>query len=518
MKGITSKTGHPGYNTKLSSEEEVAICRYIDRLDNCNFAVRVEFITDAANYILKERSSLSSSSPPPTVGKVWTTRFIQRHGYTKRLQKKLDSNRQASEDITRVTTYFQQLQEVIQTNGIPPDDIWNMDETGFRIGIGKDALIITKRKRAHLFSMPENRESATAIEAISAGGMHIPAFLILSGQVHMSQWYQQPELDDATVISLSATGYTNDEISFAWLQHFHRYATAISSKRLLILDGHGSHHTIEFIEFCNKHNIIPFAMPPHLTHLLQPLDVVVFQPYKHYHSKALDLMVRDGVTNITKLEFLSCIQDVRKQAFKRTTIHSAFKKTGIYPLNPQPIIQQLVERAPIQQTPSPRASVGPISSDFETPITLRQINKVASKLDNILQEEEFDDEFSYNLGRFIRGSLIAATELVQTKRDLSRTKKAEQASQMRRASKNRPLKSGGIISVADGRRMVQQKENNALSRAQKVIDTAEKRQRNYAKRTFQDAAKKARKWRMDGLLDPLQICDSKGGVRSVRRG
>ena len=40
-----------------------------------------------------------------------------------------------------------------------------MDETGFRIGAGKDQLCVTKRKRAHLFSMPENREAATAIDS-----------------------------------------------------------------------------------------------------------------------------------------------------------------------------------------------------------------------------------------------------------------------------------------------------------------------------------------------------------------
>lgn len=75
-------------------------------------------------------------------------------------------------------------------------------------------------------------------------------------------------------------------------------------------------------------------MPPNLTHLLQPLYVVVFQPYKHYHAKALDLLIRDGITNITKLEFLGMIQGVRIKAFKDTTIHSAFRKTGIWPFNP----------------------------------------------------------------------------------------------------------------------------------------------------------------------------------------
>jgi hypothetical protein len=223
-------------------------------------------------------------------------------------------------------------------------------------------------------------------------------------------------------------------------------------------------------------------MPPHLTHLLQPLDVVIFQPYKHYHAKELDIMVRDGVTNFTKLEFLQCIQSVRKQTFKRTTIHSAFKKTGIWPLNPKMVLELVHFRATVQ-TPSPEPEWHG-SSDFETPTTLRQINKVADRLDDFLQEDTvLDDEFKYNLGRFMRGSLIAATELVQTKRDLSRTKAAELASLNRRAMKNRPLKSGGVLSVDDGRGMVTQRAENDILKAKRLIESHEKRRPEYGQET-----------------------------------
>ena len=75
-------------------------------------------------------------------------------------------------------------------------------------------------------------------------------------------------------------------------------------------------------------------MPPYLTHILQPLDVVVFQPLKHYHAKALDVVVRDGCLQITKSEFLATIELVRRQALKKSTILSAFKRTGIVPWNP----------------------------------------------------------------------------------------------------------------------------------------------------------------------------------------
>lgn len=424
LEGRSPKNGQPAANTKLSRAEESALCRYIDRLDRINLAVRPEFVTDAANYILREQTSQSQAGHPLLVGPNWTTRFLTRHKYSKRLQKKLHADRQASEDLSRVAEYFQKLSDICERDGILPDDTWNMDETGFRIGVGKDQLIVTKRKRAHYFGILENREPTTAIEAISAGGQYIPTFLIVAGQVHMAQWYTQPELHPDTAIIPTPTGYTNDQVGLEWLKHFDKHTTkkTVGKKRLLILDGHGSHHTKEFIAYCDAHGIVPFGLPPNLTHLLQPLDVVVFQPLKHYHAKALDLMVRDGLVNITKIEFLSCIEEVRRQACKESTILTSFKKTGIWPFNPQPVLKILEERQ-AKKTPSPPSSSGGLhSSPFSTPLTLRKMNKVADKLEDFLEEDQhLDPEFAHDIGRFIRGSLISATELLQMKRDLGTT-------------------------------------------------------------------------------------------------
>jgi hypothetical protein len=147
------------------------------------------------------------------------------------------------------------------------------------------------------------------------------------------------------------------------------------------------------------------------------------------------------------------------------------------------MVLELVHFRATVQTPSPEPEWHG-SSDFETPTTLRQINKVADRLDDFLQEDTvLDDEFKYNLGRFMRGSLIAATELVQTKRDLSRTKAAELASLNRRAMKNRPLKSGGVLSVDDGRGMVTQRAENDILKAKRLIESHEKRRPEYGQET-----------------------------------
>jgi hypothetical protein len=90
-----------------------------------------------------------------------------------------------------------------------------------------------------------------------------------------------------------------------------------------MMNEYGSHHTVEFIEYCDQAKIIPFDLPAHTTHLLQPLDVVIFQPLKHWHGEAVkEAMTHDDETFI-KVEFLNAFNDFRKKAFKKFTIISA---------------------------------------------------------------------------------------------------------------------------------------------------------------------------------------------------
>ena len=75
--------------------------------------------------------------------------------------------------------------------------------------------------------------------------------------------------------------------------------------------------------------IIPSCLPLHTTHILQPLDVVVFQPYKHFHAEAIDVATRTGCSDFNKLEFLTAPTSIHEQTFKKTTVLSAFRQTGL---------------------------------------------------------------------------------------------------------------------------------------------------------------------------------------------
>jgi hypothetical protein len=112
--------------------------------------------------------------------------------------------------------------------------------------------------------------------------------LILLGRVHLERFYH--ELQEEVLIGLSDSRYANDELSWEYIQHFESQSrkTRVGAHRILLYDECKSHFTREVLEFCEFNNIHVFGLPPHTSHILQPLDVVLFQPYKHWHAQTLD--------------------------------------------------------------------------------------------------------------------------------------------------------------------------------------------------------------------------------------
>ena len=70
--------GKPATHSKLSKAEEEALSDYVDCLNKLQLPNFREHVTDAANSIIKDRSS-KLDTQPQTVGINWTTRFLTRH-------------------------------------------------------------------------------------------------------------------------------------------------------------------------------------------------------------------------------------------------------------------------------------------------------------------------------------------------------------------------------------------------------------------------------------------------------
>ena len=93
-------------------------------------------------------------------------------------------------------------------------------------------------------------------------------------------------------------------LGIEWLPKIYESNTAlrtIGEYSLLNLDGHA---TTEFGKFCMKKNIIPICMPPHSSHLLQPLDVSCFSLLKPFYTQKVGELAQKSINSIKKVDFL----------------------------------------------------------------------------------------------------------------------------------------------------------------------------------------------------------------------
>jgi hypothetical protein len=173
-----------------------------------------------------------------------------------------------------------------------------------------------------------------------------------------SSWVDEIEVGKHDVfITSSPTGWSNNDIGLAWLEQiFNRFTKekAGRSYRLLILDGHGSHITMNFIEYCDRRRILLMVFPPHSTHTLQPLDVVMFKPLSQAYTTALATFLQrtQGLVPIKKRDFFSLFWQAWVSSFKEETTLMSFTATVIWPMDPWPVLQKFT-RTPSPDRPSP---------------------------------------------------------------------------------------------------------------------------------------------------------------------
>jgi hypothetical protein len=350
-KGVPPRAETPSPRLKLTSTEEETIVQYILDLDARGFAPHLSEVADMADKLLGERGSRP-------VGKNWPARFVTRSSELKMaFNRAKDRQRILQEDPEVISLWFKLVEETIAKYGVHPDDVHNFDETGFQMGVASSSKVVTgseRRTRPELVQ-PGDREWVTVIQSICADGSYTPPFIIYKGRVHISAWYEEASIPRNWKLSVSKNGWTNNALGLEWLKHFdaHTKARQVGAYRLLILDGHESHLNQDFKDYCLEHKILTLCMPPHSSHILQPLDVVCFSPLKRKYSQCIRDLARQHVFHINKEGFLPAFKDAFFDVFTMQNCHKAFQASGLIPLNAQVVLDRINVRLHTPPAPLP---------------------------------------------------------------------------------------------------------------------------------------------------------------------
>lgn len=290
---------------------------------------------------------------------------------------------------------------------ITADNIFNWDEKGFLIGLGScTQRIMTleayRSARIRAASQDGNREFISLLACISATGKALLPALIYSGEAHCFQdtWIKDVKASDEANFATSANGWSSDQLVLKLLEQVFDPCTkkkAGFKRRLLIVDGHSSHLNMKFIDKCDQLRVLLLILPPHSTHRLQPLDVSLFSPLANHYTQEINRIFFEGLRQVSmsKRSFWKAFSVAWKKAFTVKNIESAFKKTGIFPLNPQLILDVITK--PVKEevpqcikTPMTNYAVRRIRRAYKNDPTSPLLKKILRANERLAAEHSID--------------------------------------------------------------------------------------------------------------------------------
>ncbi|KAK5996508.1 MFS-type transporter clz9-like protein [Cladobotryum mycophilum] len=241
--------------------------------------------------------------------------------------------------------------------------------------------------------------------------------------VYPTESWAEMEGEDDLRFCRTDTGFSNSDIAFEWLYFFNRYSWEKSARaqrtgksfiewfgrdewcrdpmtgeekegisrpkadrifRLLVIDGFTGHTTLEFIEYCIEFDIVVAVFPPHSTHILQPLDVGVFQPLKNSQQKVLRALLQSSLLNFSRLDFLTSFKRTYDEGFTRHNIITGFEKSGIYPPSSGPAIRALLDQQRKQRKAINPAYASLLPQEFRFQLAADTIEDMTHRYHDIL--------------------------------------------------------------------------------------------------------------------------------------
>ena len=237
--------------------------------------------------------------------------------------------------------YFAELDSILTKYDLKEKShlVYNVDEKGINTGGGKPPHIVPAKGKIVQVVTPEQSQNITVLDCGNAAGANIPPYLVFPGKRLL------PELLNGATPgytgTMSDTGYSNTEIFSSYIkEHLIKYFQSRDHEQsiLLLYDGHFSHISLSLIEWAQTNNIVLFVLPLHTSHILQSMDVGCFGPFETLYQQEVHKFMRHSIgRSVTRYDVCELACKVYEHALSPSNLRSSFKKTGIFPIDPNVI-------------------------------------------------------------------------------------------------------------------------------------------------------------------------------------
>ena len=203
------------------------------------------------------------------------------------------SSSRASATEEKLRSWFKEVEEylkLLDLLDIEGSRVFNMDESAFYL-IPKGEKVLARKGVKAIYKVVngDDKESLTVLFAVSGSGVMLPPMILF--------WYQRVpatitrSLPPEWIAGITKRGWMTADCFYEYILNIF-YPWLLKNKIqfpiILYLDGHVSHLTLKLSQFCKDKKIELVALYPNAMHILQPLDVAVFNPLKKNYRKVVD--------------------------------------------------------------------------------------------------------------------------------------------------------------------------------------------------------------------------------------
>jgi hypothetical protein len=177
----------------LTEAEERALVKWLTHLTASGYPARHSIVRKMVVGIQQLRLAKINDASQEVVtykplGINWVSRFLHRYPQLQTIiARAIDTCRITEVTGPAIIEWFDVYTKIITENKILPQNLYNMDETGFPIGtIQKARVIVDSSIKMKYQAQPGRQEWVTAVECICADGSSIPPLMIFKGENLMS--------------------------------------------------------------------------------------------------------------------------------------------------------------------------------------------------------------------------------------------------------------------------------------------------------------------------------------------
>ena len=238
---------------------------------------------------------------------------------------------------TMINRFFDQYESLLKKLNIDsPRQIWNCNESGCP-DVPKEREVVGETGiPASQIVAKEQGENTTVLTFANAMGEVVPPIVIHKGSRVADAWTLDAPV--GVMVFASQKGWINRKIFLEYVTrwvHWMKSHKYLDRPHILLLDSHKLHvYNIQFIKLMLEFNIHVLAIPPHTSHLTQPLDDAPFANLKaEWNANLIEYMFHNVSCGMPKSDFFYVFWPAWRKAMTVSNVQAGFRETGIFPVN-----------------------------------------------------------------------------------------------------------------------------------------------------------------------------------------